>query len=441
VRRILLSLALAVVVVGIVDAQFKIRLRRSTVATTVTYGPKSTVTCPGGATNITTATSAGIQAAIGAGSNGDAFCLNQASYTMTSSITPKTGQTFTCVYGTVLDATTGTYTDNQGVFGSLSMGDVDNVEIRNCELLGDASAEKGIIYWNDGDILTTAGDPDDWQILDNYVHGFGDVGVVFSHGAIVRRNKICDNTRGGYSIYAPLTDVNMDDNEICNNGTDGSGVDKFQGYTDTAAAHVRRNYIHHNDGYGYWCDGNCIGSVIEDNTIEYNGISGLHLEISLLGTVNDNIIRFNSAHGILCSTCGTTDFFNNTLEGNGQAGFLLQINCVSTVQGWDWNPDLIENDIHDNTFINNGLWEAGFTYTATCPDGGDHDDNPGTPLIQFPNWVADYQNNAKNNEFYDNTYYMTDITAFKWLWPGNQNWAGWQSRPHSTDSTSTRIDN
>ena len=80
-------------------AQFATTLASTTASST--YGPQSTITCPAGAVDIMPGQS--IQGVVNFYPGTTTFCLRAGVHYVTSSITPKTGNTFVGEYGAILD--------------------------------------------------------------------------------------------------------------------------------------------------------------------------------------------------------------------------------------------------------------------------------------------------------------------------------------------------
>ena len=68
-------------------------------------GPQATITCPAGAVNIVPGQS--IQPLVNMYPGGTTFCLRAGVHRLTSSIRPKTGNTFVGEYGAILDGSAG----------------------------------------------------------------------------------------------------------------------------------------------------------------------------------------------------------------------------------------------------------------------------------------------------------------------------------------------
>ena len=92
-------------------------------------GPRATITCPAGAVNIVPGQS--IQLLVNMYPGGTTFCLRTGVHRLTSSIRPKTGNTFVGEYGAILDGTGWTTADDTQAAFRAHNEDIDYVTIRN----------------------------------------------------------------------------------------------------------------------------------------------------------------------------------------------------------------------------------------------------------------------------------------------------------------------
>ena len=84
-------------------------------------GPRATITCPAGAVNIVPGQS--IQLLVNMYPGGTTFCLRAGVHRLTSSIRPKTGNTFVGEYGAILDGSDWTTSDpNAAAFMATERG-------------------------------------------------------------------------------------------------------------------------------------------------------------------------------------------------------------------------------------------------------------------------------------------------------------------------------
>lgn len=372
-----------------------------------TRGPQATITCPAGAVSITPGQN--IQAAVTANPAGASFCLKAGVHSITSAITPKSGNTFTGEFGAILDGTawpkplamqgTTTLPKEQWHFGAFMAHnqDIDDVTFRNLTIRkmpryaikawGQTFADRWIIEHTD--------------ILDNVF------GVGLPNASVIRHSHILRNlgvpgpehalNGGGFAIFRS-DGVLFENVEIAYNAP------------ETKVAHssnvtFRRVWVHHGQHNGLWYDGDSPGSVVEDSIIEDNPILGLFLEVAQRVTVRRNILRRNGWAGISLATTRDTQIYENTIENiaNGSVGFSLRAECSRTGGGelpvkWD----LTGNTIRDNKLV---IPAGGSAVTLAFDAGCD------------ATYQAPYRSNTKANLFTRNTYDVTNLTGGYWLWP------------------------
>lgn len=206
---------------------------------------------------------------------------------------------------------------------------------------------------------------------------------------------------------------------------------KFQ---HTQNAIVRRNHIHHNNGNGAWFDIKNHGILVEDNIVEYNGGSGVMIEISHDSTnpngtgnefdnvVRNNTLRYNGSDSvgvsgrwgwpwaranIMIANSENTEVYGNTVYNNGSYGPTMFV-MFQVDRGSEWTDPVYGNYVHHNTFIIEGdLARAGATSSLST-------------------W-QDFFSNPNANRFDYNTYYVeeqycnaqkTDTTVPFWRFTG-----------------------
>jgi parallel beta-helix repeat protein len=370
------------------------------------YGPQPTITCPAGAVDIWPGQY--IQGVVNVYPGTTTFCLRAGVHELTSSITPRTGNTFVGEYGAILDGTNWSTTDStQGAFRSHNQ-DIDYVTIRN--LVIRKMPQKGIhaFYWM----------ADHWTIESNEIAA-NKMGIVFPNNSMVRRNFIHHNygdpssadsslRGGGYGGYYASHTV-FDSNEIAYNG-------KEQKVMESVGVTFRNNFVHHNQADGIWYDGGNPDALIEGNRVEDNVRNGIFYEAGLGSIIRNNTIRRSGDTGIFISTSQNSEIYGNTLEDNFRA-ITYFINCGATV-GRD--IDLQNNWAHDNSIrvgTQSGAFATGMSYTADCTS----------------TQVNTYHGGAKNLRFSRNTYYVPDAGGWWWLWNGIKQWFPWQSFGHDLD--------
>jgi len=391
-------------------AQFSTTLASTTSSST--YGPQRTITCPSGAIDIWPGQS--IQSAVNGYAGATTFCLRAGVHSLTSSITPKTGNTFVGEYGAILDGSSWSSTDSTQAAFRAHNQDIDYVTIRN--LVIRKMPQKGIhaFYW-----LT----PDHWTIEYNEI-AENKTGILFPDHSVIRNNYIHHNfddpsasdpgRRGGAYVGYYASNTTIENNEIAYNGKE-SKVMESQYVT------FRNNFVHHNQADGIWYDGGNPNALVEGNRVEDNARNGIFYEASNGSIIRNNTIRRSGDTGVFISTSQNADIYGNTLESNFRA-ITYFVNCGGMV-GRD--IDLQNNSAHDNTIrvgTQSGAFATGMSYTGDCT----------------ATQVTTYHSGAKNLRFSHNTYYVPDVNGWWWLWNGMKQWVQWQGVPQDTDGTVSR---
>ena len=365
-----------------------------TVVTSTSVGPQAGITCPAGAVDVWPGTD--IQSVVGLHPGATTFCLHAGTHMLTSSITPKTGNTFVGEYGAILDGTNWTQTTsdpNQGAFRAHNQ-DIDDVTIRNLVI---RNMPKRGIYAHSAAC-------DRWKIEYNEIaHTL--TGVAAPNSSIVKNNYIHHNSAGGYSAYRSTNTV-FESNDISYNGSQ-----KVLGATNIT---FRNNFVHHNGSDGIWYDADCSDGLIEGNVVEDNPREGIFYEISSRGIIRNNTIRRNGYSGIYVSTSKDVEIYNNTLEDNFR-GIQYFLNCTA-VGGGSIRYDLANNSAHDNVVkvgTRSGSLANGLSYVSSCTS------------IQ----VSDYINGSKNLKFLNNGYFVPSLTPRYLFWGFGTlvTWNQWQT--------------
>jgi parallel beta-helix repeat protein len=373
------------------------------------YGPQATITCPAGAVDISPGQN--IQSNVNLYPGATTFCLHAGVHYLTSSITPKTGNTFVGEYGAILDGSNWSTTDSTQAAFRAHNQDIDSVTIRN--LVIRKMPQKGIhaFYW-----LT----PDHWTIEYTEI-AEAKTGLLFPDHSVIRNSYIHHNygdpsstdpamRGGGYGGYYS-SDTTFENNEIAYNG-------KEQKVMESVNVTFRNNFVHHNQGDGIWYDGGNPGALVEGNRVEDNARNGIFYEASNGSIIRNNTIRRSGDTGVFISTSQNAEIHGNTLENNFRA-ITYFINCGALV-GRD--IDLQNNSAHDNSIrvgTQSGAFATGISYTSDCS----------------PTQVTTYHNGSKNNRFTRNTYYVPDVGGWWWLWNGVKQWFQWQALPQDLDGT------
>jgi hypothetical protein len=100
---------------------------------------------------------------------------------------------------------------------------------------------------------------------------------------------------------------------------------------------IRHSYVHHNKGYGIWCDVGCDGGgvwFIHDNLVTNNSVDGIRYEISMndVGAlIENNVVKSNNTSnklgghgGIAVVSSWHTVVKDNVLGNNGNAGIEIK---------------------------------------------------------------------------------------------------------------------
>jgi len=365
------------------------------------YGPQSTITCPAGAVDIFPGQY--IQGIVNLYAGATTFCLRAGVHSLTSAITPKTGNTFVGEYGAVLDGSNWSTSDaTQGAFRAHNQ-DIDYVTIRNFVIRNMPQQGIHAYYWMS----------DHWTIEYNEIAS-NKWGLEFAPNFTIRNNYIHHNVgnssssiaaeRGGGYLGNLADNATFDSNEIAYNGLE-------QKVGRSANVVFRNNFVHHNVGDGIWYDSNAsAGAVIDSNRVEDNGRNGIFFEASIGATISNNTIRRNPWDAVMISMSQNAQIYNNTLEGNF-GGIEYFLNC-DVLSGGD---DVKNNSAHDNTIVlgtQSYTYASGLSYTSSCTS----------------TQLAPYLNGSKNLTFSRDTYRVPSLSWDQYfLWGGWKGWAAWQA--------------
>jgi len=208
-------------------------------------------------------------------------------------------------------------------------------------------------------------------------------------------------------------------NEIAKNSF-WSGIDPgWEGggfkFADTDGLIVRGNYSHDNNGSGMWTDWNNMNTLYEDNVVEHNAYSGIHVEVSYDTIIRNNVLIENGAEHfkdygwlwgdqILIQNANNVDIYGNKIDMTGANGIgLVQQNRSADDPGRAGPFVTTGNHIHDNIIV---------AHDNVGRTGG----------------AADYDQAGLvngGNVWKDNKYFMPDGNRF-W-WGGVYNFAKFKS--------------
>jgi len=338
-------------------------------------GPQATITCPAGAVDIWPGQY--IQGVVDAYPGTTTFCLRAGVHPLTSSIRPRTGNTFIGEYGAILDGS-GYWPisdDTQGAFRAHNE-DIDYVTIRNLVIRNMPHSGIHTYYWMS----------DHWTIEYNEI-AYSKVGIEVAPNFTIRNNYIHHNVgnasspipaeRGGGYVGQYADNTIFDSNEIAYNGPE-------QKVGLSANVAFRNNFVHHNIADGIWYDTNSnAGALIDSNRVEDNGRNGIVFEASIGATIRDNALVRNAGDAVFISMSQNAQIYNNSLQAN-VGGILYFLNCDALLEG----HDLKNNAAYDNTIAvaQNSVYATGFS-SISCTSAQ----------------LAPYLDGSKNLTFSDNT--------------------------------------
>jgi parallel beta-helix repeat protein len=357
-------------------------------------GPRRGIHCPAGAVRLRP--SRDIQAAVDTKPNGTAFCLRRGTFHITGSITPKTGDSFTGVYGATLDGSGwSTADDTQGAFRCWNQ-DIDNVTIKN--LIIRNMPVRGINGYTNS--------CDGWKISHNEVFGNA-IGIYHGNYFAIRHNYVHDNTQYGILGYKSTGSI-IEYNEFARNATahdahpGDSSASRWIGASNTT---VRGNYFHNNAWSPIWFDGISTGFRVVGNVIMRNGGSGIFIEISGNGVIRNNWLSRGRRHDIYLANSHDVEVVGNTVK-------TLSIGVQLFQDGLAISQGELNNDfIHDNRIS---------VITADALAGSLY-------CINLTATECSSYLTSRNNRFQGNAYLVPDLRARYWYWnEGARTWSEWQ---------------
>jgi parallel beta-helix repeat protein len=250
------------------------------------------------------------------GTNAQTFCIHAGTYDIgTATLQPRPGQTFigdpvdVGPNGEILAPTKIKGTSLDGIF--YFVRPANGVTIENLDVSGSPATR-------------------DKEDPDTKKHGRGLNGNSQKPVLKIRYSRFHHNANSGVDGIGPGTVLERV--ELDHNGSEGylgccaGGVKSGNYYT------IRNSYVHHNTGYGIWCDMGCDSGVwtILDNLVTDNTVDGIRYEISMNdfgALVRGNVVRRNNTSkkvgghgGIAIVSSWKSVVSGNVLGGNGNAG-------------------------------------------------------------------------------------------------------------------------
>jgi hypothetical protein len=258
-----------------------------------------------------------IQSIINSKSAGTKYCLKAGIYKR-QTITPKGNDQIIGEKGAVLDGEKVTVYAIRG-------GGANNVTLKNLIIENyTPEAQKGMIepesggWWNieNNEIRNSTAiglhmGSEGWVVKDNYLHHNEQYGISGSvRPAPSGRDPLVENNEISYSRLHNLF------------GGGSSSATKWVRSTNLTFLH---NWVHDNNGNGFWIDGNNVNTLVEYNKIENHTKSGMFIEISCKTTIRHNYLRNNGtntnwwfeATGIQNNGSANVEVYNNTLINTG----------------------------------------------------------------------------------------------------------------------------
>jgi hypothetical protein len=238
-----------------------------------------------------------------------------------------------------------------------------------------------------------------WQILNNYVHTNGSVGV-----------------GGGLSNTTLQSRVLIQGNELAFNNYAHVKTTYQGGGVKTAGSLgviFRANYSHDNEGSGFHSDVGTYGDLYDNNISVHNTDQGIEHEISYNGTFRNNQLTGNGyifptgthwlyGAGLLSSTSQNDQAYCNTVEVSAQGGNGIDI--VGQPRESSAGSIISQNNyFHHNTVVFEGT--SGLT-------GAARDSKTDICCIDFF---------YDGNRFDYNTYHLPSLTLDSFAWADKYN--------------------
>jgi Right handed beta helix region len=200
-----------------------------------------------------------------------------------------------------------------------------------------------------------------WLIEGNEVRFNSGAGILVGANGVVRGNKVHHN--GQLGVHPQDRNVLIENNEIAYNNIYGFDATWEAGGLKAArmtGLTIRKNYVHHNQGPGLWCDIECRDVLYESNRVEFNADAGIFHEISFTATIRSNRMRFNGCGGeqrgrqwfwaaeILVAGSGNVEVHGNVMQvGSDGTGIALVDQGRQTADGRGYYRTE-HNFVHDN---------------------------------------------------------------------------------------------
>jgi hypothetical protein len=375
-------------------------------------GPQS-LSCSSISGSVDISPGTNIQSIVDSKPTGTTFCLKAGTHKR-QSIQPKGNDTFVGEKGAILDGERAT---TYAFYGGGANGvTVKNLIIENYmpEMQKAMIEPTSVSKWNienneirNSNAIGTAVGGKAWKVVNNYIHHNEQYGMEGAPYTFEGRDPIIEN------------------NEISFNRLNAKYVGGSSGALKFVVSNnlkFRHNWIHDNNGNGFWVDGNNINTLIEYNLIEKNAQSGIFIEISCDTTIRYNVARDNglkskywhSTSAVEVNSSANVEIYENTFVNTGG------------VAGIDWNRKNINNKCETTS---PGLFQTRDMWV--------HDNYFESNRYQFGGLGGSASNSDRNNKFDRNTYVPkgikeplyklgTDATTAQWKAAGQDKNSIWR---------------
>lgn len=226
------------------------------------------------------------------------------------------------------------------------LGAASGVTIDNVDMIGSANSRSGLRSALDN------GGYANWTVKNSDL-SYGHASVVSmwgNTGLTLQKNVI--HHGGQLGVHSYKASLGLYNNTIhTNNIADYDSSWEAGGVKAAAGSNGvwDGNTVYGNDGTALWCDEECDGITISNNTLHHNEKSGIFYEISRNGTIYNNIIYENGwtyggglwAAALRATNCDGCEIYANTVAWN-QAG----IGILHTDRSEQ--PYTRNNYVHDN---------------------------------------------------------------------------------------------
>lgn len=349
---------------------------------------------------------ADLQSFLSAGSIGDAFCLEGATYRPRKPLLPRSGQALYGVPGaTVIDGrgTVRALFDSCSLTGAIgSCGSSDASGVGLYDLVIDGAK----VY----DVRTGSG----WFLDGVTATGSAAYGIVLRGTGTVVQNSVAEHN-GRFGITASFTVGGRVENDVVafnNSPSNPPGYSGATHFTNTLDLQVVGNSVHDNYGRGIWFDIDSEGALVRGNTVvgqlnytyantPYAVGDGIRIEISCGITVEGNTVTGNQGPQIAVDGSDRTLVSGNIANAPaGQPGIRVAPQDQRSSLPASPNCGDVPRTATDDTVTDNTITQLGHT-AASDYDG----------VLQNKG-----SSDTSGTTFDANTYHVSNCAAKLWRW-------------------------